>query len=1611
MISRPPRLVRIAKADFPRWFIAILIVFFLNAVVYASQSEFQQDAVAPTMVRIPGHVLEVLPQATQLAASEREQSQKLAITIVLNRDDENGFEQYLREVYDPQSKDYREYLTQSQIADSFGPSRSRYDALLSYLRDNGLRLLAGSTNRLTITVRGTRAQVQKAFTLRIDDYQLGGRKFYANNVDPSLPARLAPAVQAVTGLNDLAVPQHSDVRVFLNPAGGQAGFVLAIILLTLAFFPLADLAFIMLSIAGFAELGVLRRVQTDEYLKGFTPAAPGRGQTVAVTSFSKADVKQDVQDLNNLYQTLFFTLLSSSESSQRSGPGSKALAAGTPPSDLGVAPPDINNLSVVDVDGGATSNAGESELLVDIDQIMTTATGAKVVVYDAPFTGPGTSFQSLFNRILSDGTATIITNSWAYCEDQTTAADAQSIDTIFQNAAAAGISIFNASGDTGSTCLDGSPNTVAVPADSPHATAVGGSSFTAGDALTYGSETYWDGSKSSPPTGQGGFGVSRFFAAPSYQGSSVAGMRSVPDVVTNADPADGMLICQADNGGCPNGALWGGTSRAAPSWAAYTAVLNELNGKSLGFLNPQIYPLANTAAFHNAVSLNSDSAHVGLGSPSLGALSLQLAGQSAGPVNPTISIVDVYAAASSVPPSGSGISADGKTQAVVKVELTDDNGNNISGKTVALAASSGSAQITPIRTITDSTNGTALFAVTDTVPESVTFTATNTTDNVQLISTSTAVFVTPAAANAGLNAFPTTVTADGTTPTDITITLTDSLGRPTPGKQVQLTQTGGNSVISGPVPPVTDSNGMIKFTAVDSNNETITYSAVDVTDGNLPFPETGTVTFSNAPIPGCSNTQIAAPGYVAVPYAIGFTAQNFFFSGINFSGCPGVGGIAFDSSGNLFVTDLPTGNLYKIPPGGGSAGAATLVGAIGTATGELAFDQSGNLYAGRFATGGSFNTGAVIQIDPVTGAVIRTVASNLTCSGALAGDPLSGDLFTDDGCSGGGGDNPALWRISGLGGSSPATTVYTNLPSTPNADIAFAPSGTIYVYNNGQVAKVTGTNAMQPPAVSVLSNLTLGNSGLQAYGAQANGDAQFLIANFPANTSVTPNVPATAGIADLTGATPSISTPLIGNGGGSVMITGPDGCLYVGFGVSVWKITDAKGTCNYSKGNPAPSISLNPSTFSSSASQGSPASLTATVHNATVPAGTPITFSVSGANSQQGLINTDSGANASFSYTGAMQGTDNLIASATINGATVTSNPAIVTWGPGTDVTFMTLNQSDSSGTVNQSVTLAANLVDVSVNPNAPVAGQQVNFSLEGTNCSATTDSQGNASCKVTPSAIGMLALTGSFPGTGQYNPSSASRQLLVLAATPSPSSSPTPTATASVAPTPTPSLTPTPTTTPTPGPGVVSATPVKVSGKAGETVDAGTFTVNNTSSDSETIESVTVSFSDPGLFSSASLSATVGGTTQQSQAATPPSASTTFTFSPALVLPPGGTASFSLSATVASKTAARERRLMIAYAGDGARGPRGGGDLRGLISLCLIGLGLCVVDRRRLRRTALIAVMMLALGTGLSACGGGSGGASTTPSSSQNVTQITGPSGAIDYSGLPASLGKVTKQ
>jgi len=276
-----------------------------------------------------------------------------------------------------------------------------------------------------------------------------------------------------------------------------------------------------------------------------------------------------------------------------------------------------------------------------------------------------------------------------------------------------------------------------------------------------------------------------------------------------------------------------------------------------------------------------------------------------------------------------------------------------------------------------------------------------------------------------------------------------------------------------------------------------------------------------------------------------------------------------------------------------------------------------------------------------------------------------------------------------------------------------------------------------------------------------------------------------------------------------------------------------------------------------------------------------------------------------------------------------------------------------------------------------------------------------------TPTNTPAATVTGTSIGTPTSTPT---------AATASP--------TATIVSTPTPTTPPTPVPTPAVGGSITVNSAVNVGGSPGQTLAAGSFTLKNSTSGAETVGSVTVSVSDPALYSSLKLTATVG---ESSQTVTfsPPSSSTVFKFSPALSVPSGGSASFSLNATISTSPAMLERRAVVYAAmlvGPDA-GTSGLGSLEA--SLALLGLGLMIVAPATRRRTMILLALLMVLAASQVGCGDGGGGgtlliptptAKPTPksSSTQVVAAISATGGGgrpVTFTGLPASLGKVSLQ
>jgi subtilase family serine protease len=144
---------------------------------------------------------------------------------------------------------------------------------------------------------------------------------------------------------------------------------------------------------------------------------------------------------------------------------------------------------------------------------------------------------------------------------------------------------------------------VGLPASDPLVLAAGGTTLDANRATgAYIGETVWH----TPPgieipqTSGGGF--SHLFSRPAYQDGvpGIGAARGVPDVAADAAFRTGLTLAVSDGPSTHIFFAGGGTSAATPLWGALIALADQYAGRHLGFVNPDIYRVGRSAAYHQA---------------------------------------------------------------------------------------------------------------------------------------------------------------------------------------------------------------------------------------------------------------------------------------------------------------------------------------------------------------------------------------------------------------------------------------------------------------------------------------------------------------------------------------------------------------------------------------------------------------------------------------------------------------------------------------------------------------------------------------------------------------------------------------------------------------------------------------------------------------------------------------------------------------------------------------------------------------------------------------------------------------------------------------------------
>jgi kumamolisin len=481
------------------------------------------------------HVREVTLNGQAQSLGRLPANQIMQLDVVLPLSDQAGLDAFLKDLYDPSSPSYHQYLKVKQFTDRFGPTQEEYDAVIRFVNANGFTVVGGTRDGMDVQIKGPVSSVEKAFHLSMHTYQhpAENRTFYAPDSEPT--TSLTFPLWHISGLDNYSIPHPLlvDKKTYAQEHGINADAVVS-----------------HATTGSGPSASFLGSDMRAAYYGGTT--LTGAGQNLGLLEY----LGTDLADLNTYFANVGQT----------------------------------NNVPITlfSTDGTSTSclytraggDCDDTEQTLDMTQSIGVAPGlASLVMYI------GSSDTAIISAMTTHNPLpTTISCSWGW-----TPADPTTLNPYFEKMATQGQNFFAASGDDSTWKASGDAS--AWPADNAYIVSVGGTDLvTASAGGAWKSETAWaDSGGGISPDG---------IAIPAWQqlsgvinstnkGSTT--LRNGPDVSANANFT--YYTC-ADQEACLANE-YGGTSFAAPIWAAYTALVNQqlasITQPPVGFLNPTIY--------------------------------------------------------------------------------------------------------------------------------------------------------------------------------------------------------------------------------------------------------------------------------------------------------------------------------------------------------------------------------------------------------------------------------------------------------------------------------------------------------------------------------------------------------------------------------------------------------------------------------------------------------------------------------------------------------------------------------------------------------------------------------------------------------------------------------------------------------------------------------------------------------------------------------------------------------------------------------------------------------------------------------------------------------------
>lgn len=557
-------------------------------------------AIASVVLAVPGmqaqqKAIEV-PGITRISSDHGPVApqQQANVTVHLKMHNEDAFDKAVDALYTPGSATYHHWMTDGDIA-AFAPTAAEVATVKKELQSHGLDVVSVSADSLSVRARGSMSSMESAFQTQIHNFERGGQTFHANVTPAKLAGAAGGLVTGVTGLSSLKM--HSYMKQALNPRTGKPAKMV----------PVTDVA------SGFASVltnkcfgapfsVTLTTANASLPVGNYYGNAYTQGNTECGWTPAQMWVHYGLNaayhaGLNGTGQTIVLV----------EGPteATQMLADFATFNKLsGLGNLTGSNLQILYPDGKPSPLLGyywQGETDLDLQWAHAIAPKAKIAVLIMP-SEDWAEFEYAIQYAVDNKLGNVISNSYGLSEYQSGPVTITGFSQVIKAAAAKGVAVNFSSGDSGDGGT-GAPNAggASFPADSPYATAIGGTSLDVPSGVGKKAETGWGNNQTllsfaknsviDPPLNSGfvggaGGGESTIFAKPSWQKSVPGTNRQLPDISAVADPYTGAAFVQ----GGAIGSI-GGTSLSCPIFSAMWALADQKAGASLGQAGPLIAKL------------------------------------------------------------------------------------------------------------------------------------------------------------------------------------------------------------------------------------------------------------------------------------------------------------------------------------------------------------------------------------------------------------------------------------------------------------------------------------------------------------------------------------------------------------------------------------------------------------------------------------------------------------------------------------------------------------------------------------------------------------------------------------------------------------------------------------------------------------------------------------------------------------------------------------------------------------------------------------------------------------------------------------------------------------